>query len=311
VQSLTAKRLESHVDSFLQYLSIERNASQFTIRSYRIDLDKFFRFLQEGSLFTVGRKSIRAFLAHLGELGFKPATINRKLACLRSFFKFLCAREIIQVNPAETLFFLKQPQRLPAVLSFEAIMAAMELADDGSFSGLRDKVILDMFYSTGIRLRELVQLNIDDIDLYGGLVKVLGKGSKQRILPLGRNLMKGLKRYLQQRKDLLLMSSQKEPALFVTEKIRRITPSQVQTRVKKYMRMATNQEDAYPHMLRHSFATHLLEEGADLMAVKELLGHASLSTTQVYTHLTAERLRKIYQQAHPRAERNGDETFKE
>jgi integrase/recombinase XerC len=163
--------------------------------------------------------------------------------------------------------------------------------------------MLELFYATGIRLRELVGLNLEDVDFSNDLVKVTGKGSKQRLVPMGKVTAKTLKEYLKKRQAFLEAPNLSEKALFLNKKGNRMTARQVQTRVKKYLLLASDKDEAYPHILRHSFATHLLEEGADLLSVKELLGHASLSTTQVYTHLTAERLKKIYKQAHPRAEK--------
>ncbi|MFQ5825228.1 MAG: tyrosine-type recombinase/integrase, partial [bacterium] len=183
------------------------------------------------------------------------------------------------------------------------ISTALELPDVSTFDGLRDKVILELFYATGMRLRELVGLNLEDIDFSNDLVKVTGKGSKQRLLPTGKVTARILKEYLRKRQAFLEALNLSESALFLNKKGHRMTARQVQTRVKKYLLSASDEDEAYPHILRHSFATHLLEEGADLLSVKELLGHSSLSTTQVYTHLTAERLKKIYKQAHPRAEK--------
>jgi len=303
VQQLSISRIEAHKDSFFDYLKIERNASQFTLTSYHIDLQQFFNFYRENDYDVIDRNTMRSFLASLSAKQLKPSTINRKLACLRSFFKFLNSREIIKSNPAETLFFLKKERRLPVFFTYETIMKALDLPDTSSFEGLRDSLIMDMFYSTGLRLRELVSLNVNDLDLYNGVIRVVGKGSKERVVPIGKNLNKVTKTYLSERNNYLQSYNIKEDAFFISNKFKRLSPGQVQYRVKKYLSMACQEQSAYPHKLRHSFATHLLDEGADLMAVKELLGHASLSTTQVYTHVTAEKLKNIYKQAHPRADK--------
>ncbi|MFQ5648563.1 MAG: site-specific tyrosine recombinase/integron integrase [bacterium] len=304
MKSLSAKELSVHIDRFLQNLNVVRRASKFTITSYRTDLNQFFEFLNNGEYPEIDRRVLRAYLASLAEAGLKPATVNRKLACLRSFFKYLCAEGVMAANPAELLFFLKQQKQLPKVLRYETILQALNSIDETTFEGRRDRMILDMFYTTGMRLRELVNLNFADIDLYEGVVRVMGKGFKERVIPLGKTLSHHLRSYMKARRDFLLGCVDTDEALFVNQKRKRMTPRQVQTRVQKYLRMASGSSESYPHVLRHSFATHLLDEGADLMAVKELLGHSSLSTTQVYTHVTAERLKKIYHQAHPRAEKS-------
>lgn len=304
MQQLLVSRIKAHQNSFLDYLKIERNVSEFTLTSYKTDLDKFFKFYLQKKHEEIDRKSLRAFLASLAVSQFKPATINRKLACLRSFFKFLNLHEIINTNPSETLFFLKKEQKLPIFFTYETIMKAINLPDISQFEGLRDSLIMDMFYSTGMRLRELVNLDVNDFDPYNGLIRVVGKGAKERLIPVGKNLSKVTKMYLNERNDYFLSYNSQEDAFFVSKRFKRMKPWQVQYRVKKYLALACNEQSAYPHKLRHSFATHLLDEGADLMAVKELLGHSSLSTTQVYTHVTPEKLKKIYKQAHPRAEKN-------
>jgi len=301
VKSLTAKNLPAHIAEFLRYLEHEVRVSEFTLTSYRIDLRQFHEFLTEQESNEISRRTLRAFLAHQSRKGARPATVNRKLACLRSFFRFLAAREIIETNPADTLFFLKKEKKLPAIFNYATILKAFEAIDQRTFEGYRDRMMLELFYASGIRLRELVNLDVSDIQFSSGLVKVTGKGSKERLVPFGRRVESLLKTYLSKRNEQKQAINFDHDALFITSKGKRITPQQVQTRMKKYFLPISNEEGASPHMLRHSFATHLLEEGADIMAVKELLGHSSLSTTQIYTHLTSEKLKKIYKQAHPRA----------
>lgn len=304
MQQLLVSRIQAHQNSFFDYLKIERNASEFTLTSYKTDLDNFFEFFQQNNYRNIDRKTLRSFLSNLVGRQLKPATINRKLACLRSFFKFLNSRKIININPAETLFFLKKEQKLPTFFSYETIMKAINLPDISQFEGLRDSLIIDMFYSTGMRLRELVNLDVNDFDLYSGVIRVIGKGAKERLVPIGQNLSKVTKMYLNERNDYFPSYSSEDDAFFISKKFKRMKPWQVQYCVKKYLVMAGDEQSAYPHKLRHSFATHLLDEGADLMAVKELLGHSSLSTTQIYTHVTPEKLKRIYKQAHPRAEKS-------
>jgi len=301
--SLSVNEVKPQTESFLRYLRVEKNASRFTLRSYQIDLEQFFSYLKEQEALRIDRKAIRDFLARLAHRGLQPSTMNRKLASLRSFFKFLKARGLIESNPAESLSFLKQSKRLPQILSYKIIMQAMSLPDAATFDGARDRFLIDLFYSTGVRLRELTHLNMTDLDLQQGTLRVLGKGNKERILPIGPTLATHIRRYFAARQSHLHVLDVRTPALFIGARGRRLTPRQVQIRIKKYLLMASDSETAYPHMLRHSFATHLLEEGADLVGVKELLGHASLSSTQIYTHLTVDRLKQIYARAHPRAEK--------
>ena len=301
--SLSVNEVQPQTELFLRYLRVEKNASRFTLRSYQIDLKQFFAYLNELEADCIDRKAIRDFLALLAHRGLQPTTMNRKLASLRSFFKFLNARGLVASNPAESLSFLKQSKRLPQILSYKIIMQAMRLTDTATFNGVRDRFLIDLFYSTGVRLRELTRLDVGDLDLPQGTLRVLGKGNKERILPIGPSLAAHMKRYFAHRKSLLATLNIDTPALFVSDGGRRLTPRQVQIRIKKYLLLASDNETAYPHMLRHSFATHLLDEGADLIAVKELLGHASLSSTQIYTHLTVDRLKQIYARAHPRAEK--------
>jgi tyrosine recombinase XerC len=303
VQLLRVETVKGHIDDFLEHLRSEKNASNFTLKAYKTDLNQFVQFLEDTNTGEITKKSLRSFLALLFKGGLKATTVNRKLASLKSFFKFLCIQERLDTNPALNLFFLKTEKKLPFFLNYETIMQALELPDMNTFDGSRDRVILELFYGTGIRLRELVGLNLDDIDFLNGLVKVKGKGSKQRLVPLGKITAKFVKEYLETRKTFLFSLNKSEPAVFINQKGSRLSPRRVQNIVKKYLLLASDKNEASPHILRHSYATHLLEEGADLIAVKELLGHASLSTTQVYTHLTAERLKEVYKQAHPRAEK--------
>lgn len=302
-QSLTVDNLVPYIDSFIRYLKSEKNASEFTLRSYSTDLHQLAQFFEDTDTGEISKNAIRAFLAMLFKGGMKATTVNRKLAAIRSFFKYLSLQEITDTNPTLNLPFLKSPKKLPSYLSYETIFKALDLPDTTTFEGLRDKVILELFYGGGLRLRELVGLNTNDLDFSNDLIKVYGKGARQRLVPLGKTLSKVMRDYLREREVFLRQNGVANHALFLNKKTKRLTPRQVQERVKKYLRLASDNESAYPHILRHSFATHLLEEGADLLAVKELLGHSSLSTTQVYTHLTVDRLKKIYNQAHPRAEK--------
>lgn len=294
--------MHQHIEKYLHYLRCERNYSVMTIDSYRRDLQQFLNFLgtSDTRVTDISRDTVRSFLASLAEKGRARRTIARKLACLRSFFKFLVKTGVLKANPAKAIPSPKLEGRLPSFLSIPTALEVLNLPHKDSVLGLRDRAILEIFYGTGMRLRELVGLNVDDLDLVNGLIKVMGKGGKERLVPVGRKAGAVVKAYLERREELFA-NEQQSKALFLNKGGSRLSARGVQRRVNKYLTLISEAEGLSPHLLRHTFATHLLDSGADLRAVKELLGHASLSTTQVYTHVTIERLRKIYQQAHPRA----------
>lgn len=303
MKSLRVDELHLFIDEFLQHLRTEKNASPFTLTSYETDLRQLGQFLLDMKLEEVSKNSVRAFLATLSKGGLRATTVNRKLACLRTFFKYLCALEIIDVNPAQPFFFLKEEKKLPAFFNYETIVKGIDSIAADNFEGARDRAIVEFFYSTGVRLRELVGVNLNDLDFVNEVVKISGKGSRQRLAPLGKMLAKVLRSYLKARQEHLTALGRSNDALFVNKKGNRVSPGFVRNRIKKIFLPVAGQQQAHPHMLRHSFATHLLDEGADLLSVKEMLGHASLSTTQIYTHLSPERLKAIYMQAHPRAKK--------
>lgn len=302
-QSLSVDDLRRHIDDFIRHLKSERRASDFTLISYQTDLQQLTQFLEDSQLRHVNKNALRAFLALLSRGGLNATTVNRKLAALRSFFKYLALRGIIDHNPTLSLAFLRTDKSLPSYLDFKTISAALELPSDDSYNGFRNRMMLELLYACGLRLREMVGLNLQDVDFSNEVIRVVGKGAKQRLVPLGKATGTNLRRYLKRRKALLKERRTTSEALFLGRRGQRVSPRTVQAVIKRLVLAVSDRDDAYTHMLRHSFATHLLEEGADLLAVKELLGHASLSTTQVYTHLTVDRLKKIYNQAHPRAEK--------
>lgn len=292
--------------SFLEYLEAERNYSSHTILSYETDLIAFCEFLRiEGveNPNDIDRDLLRQFLARLFDEGFSKKSVARKVASLRSFFKFLKRRAAILSNPAIALVTPRVEKRLPSFLDEEAVKELMKQPDRTTPDGLRDAAILEVFYSTGIRLSELVGLNVGDIDGEKGLIKVTGKGRKQRIIPIGREAMSALRDYWGRRQEAregMNRRNDLRPA-FLSDAGERVYPQMVGNIVKRYISKVSELHKRSPHVLRHSFATHLLNRGADLKAVKELLGHESLSTTQVYTHVTTERLRSVYSKSHPKA----------
>lgn len=294
------------VRSFLEYLEIEKNYSSHTIESYRTDLNalqQYARTEEVQSPQDIDKYVIRGFLAHLFDAGFSKTSIARKIASVRSFFKFLKRRNLVDSNPVLNIRTPKLDKKLPSFLDESATQRLLDLPDRKTAVGLRDAAILEVFYGTGIRLSELINLNVGDIDGYAHSLKVTGKGRKQRIIPIGDKAVRAVDEYLKKRirKPLLSGGDGDAEPVFLTDGGKRMYPQIVGDIVKRYMVRATELDKKSPHVLRHTFATHLLNRGADLKAVKELLGHESLSTTQIYTHVTTERLKKVYRQSHPKA----------
>lgn len=296
------------IEQFLNFLARERHYSDHTIFAYQNDLDQFRSYLKNNypelnSLNDINRLHIRAYLSFLYEKDFEPKTINRKLACIRSFFKYWIQQGALRVSPAANIFSLRMQKKLPATLSYPAIESALDSADQGDFQGIRNQLILELLYGTGMRLRELMNLNVMHIDLYNDLIKVKGKGEKERLIPLGSVAKQALTTYMERRHEFLRsIEVSEENALILNKFGRRLSAIGISRVVNKLLSPVSSSGKTNPHLLRHSFATHLLDEGADLTAVKELLGHKSLSTTQIYTRVSIERLRRVYRQAHPKSE---------
>lgn len=328
---------------FLASLQTERMLSEHTVTAYRNDLAQFMQFLkvhfevEDESLIpleSIDALTIRLYLGELLEKGYEARSIGRKLAAIKTFFKFLVSLKVLTSSPASTVATPKTSKRLPTFLSeaqtqklFEETLCAL---DDSTLDGARDKAVLELFYSAGIRLSELIGLNREDIDLEQGFVKVLGKGKKQRIVPIGKSAISALRKYFEVRRnfDTLHRIKNKEhgekitenhsnretapettnptnathtAAAFITEKGVRVYPMLLQRLVKNLLSGVTEQKKKSPHVLRHTFATHMLNGGADLRSVSEMLGHENLSTTELYTHVTFERLKETYNKAHPKA----------
>jgi integrase/recombinase XerC len=293
----------THQQQFLAYLRDERNYSPNTVAAYEDDLRDFRAFLgEEGDLREVDHARIRAYLGALLERGFSRTSVARKLACLKSFFKYLHRTGTLPSNPAHWVATPKLPRRIPHFLDEETVTRLMEQPDRTDPEGIRDAAILELLYSSGIRLSELLALRAGDLDLRGATAKVTGKGNKQRIVPLGRQARGALAAYLEVRGKLLARAGSRDPGrLFVTARAKPMSPKGVNLLMNRYISRVSEIEKKSPHVLRHSCATHLLNHGADLEAVRELLGHESLSTTQIYTHVSVDRLKQIYARAHPRA----------
>ncbi len=292
------------IDRFLEHIENERNLSGHTARAYSSDLVEFARFAEGAGAVEpsgVDHLMLRRYLAHLRDLRLSRATIARKLASLRTFFRFLVREGTLEENPAADMRTPRKERRLPAVLDEGQVRALIEQPDTSDFLGLRDRAILEILYSTGMRASELVGANLDDVDLIGEVIRVRGKRKKERLAHLGSYAIAALKNYLAQRR-----LEPREPlfdrrALIVNRFGKRLTDRSLRRVLNKYFRQAGLQLRVTPHTIRHSFATHLLNHGADLRSVQELLGHESLQTTQVYTHVSTDRLKKVYEEAHPRA----------
>lgn len=300
------KAVEKIVRKYLEYLEIERNYSAHTILSYETDLLRLVQFLRREGIHSfdkVRKESLRAFTGSLLDDGFGQRSVARKIASMRSLFKYLHRRKITEGNPALALITPKVAKRLPSFLDEESVRQLVSLPDQHTPVGKRDTAILELFYSTGIRLSELIGLDIGDLMREEGLIKVRGKGRKERIIPVGRKALTAIDRYLQEKKITPAMIPSKAGGrpLFEIQEGRRMYPQAVGRMVRKYIGAVSEIEKKSPHVLRHSFATHMLNHGADLRAVKELLGHESLSTTQVYTHVSSARMKKVYEDAHPKA----------
>ncbi len=297
--------MQKSVRSFLEYLEVERNYSPNTLRSYDSDLRHFVSYLLSNeirSLEEVRKNLLRAYLGGLLDEGLTKKSVARKIASLRSFFRYAKRHKIVTTNPTLTLISPKLEKRLPSFLDEPAIKRLFDSVDSSTEHGRRDAAILELFYSTGMRLNELIQLNVDDVDFSQGVVKVTGKGSKQRIIPVGRRALQAMRAYIVDRGRLVLDQKQgkEQLPLFLTPKGDRFYPQAVIRMVKSTIGKVSELQKRSPHVLRHTFATHLLNRGADLRAVKELLGHESLSTTQVYTHVSTEQMKKVYRQSHPK-----------
>lgn len=297
------------LDQFLHYISNQRQYSNYTIESYRNDLAQFIEYIENNrsdgqfAVREVDSTAVRNYLGHLLKLGLQKRSIARKLSAIKSFFRYLHRNGVVEQNPVTVVSAPRKDRVLPTVLSINQARQLMETPPEDTFDGIRDRAILELLYGCGLRLGELLNLSLQNIDFPNELIRVLGKRQKERLMPLGSFAKQALKRYLEVRKEEIEQFENPE-IVFVNKKGKTLYPLAVQNMTKKYMTALSEQEHLSPHVLRHSFATHLLDRGADLLVVKELLGHESLSTTQIYTHMSMDRLKKIYQQAHPRADKN-------
>jgi len=294
-------------ESFLDYLRFEKHYSQHTVRSYNNDIGQFFSFIDvhKGSddLNDISITDIRSWIVSMLDEGYSAVTVHRKISSLRTFFRYSMRNGLVNINPAENIVLPKRRKRLPVFVEEASLDNLLDSYNFGEgYSGLRDRTIIEMLYTTGMRKAELIGIGLDDVDMLNGTVKVLGKRNKERILPLLGTFMNNLSHYIAVRNDYY--PGHEEEWLFLTDRGNKLYDKFVYNIVRRYLEMVTTIEKKSPHVLRHTFATHMLNHGADLNSVKEILGHANLSATQVYTHNTFEKLKKVYKQAHPRANKN-------
>ncbi len=299
--------MQEHVDDFLEHLRLECGSSAHTTKAYGEDLACMRTFLKQGNAaaeshprdLTTSR--LRAYLAHLHELGLAKATVARRLSSLKTFLKFLCRAGTLKKNPSIGLRTPKRSKRLPRVLSSGEVDKLLVAPDAAARLGRRDLAILETFYSTGLRVSELVGINLSDLDLDAGIVMIRGKGKRERIAVLGKSAIAAIRNWLSVRGEVETRAPLDRSAVYLNHVGTRITTRSVARILNKHLKRAGVTTAASPHSLRHSFATHLLDRGADIRSVQELLGHRSLSSTQIYTHVSSQRLRDVYEQAHPRA----------
>ncbi|MBW2061256.1 MAG: tyrosine recombinase XerC [Deltaproteobacteria bacterium] len=302
---------ESLVTEFSNYLTIISGRAENTVKAYLRDVREFFRFAAKNrgvhTLEEVTKAEVRAFLFYLHKKN-KNASLARKLSSLRTFFRFMIREGRLTVNPAMEVMSPRQQKKQPGFLNIDEAFALMEAPDTSAPEGARDRAALELLYSSGLRVAELVNLDLDDLDLKQGLARVMGKGGKERILPVGSRAIRALRDYLSVRPELNASGESKESsALFLGRRGGRLNDRVLRRRFEGYICQVSLEKGLSPHSLRHTFATHLLEAGADIRVIQELLGHVSLSTTQIYAHTNMDYLMKVYDSAHPRARKPGTE----
>ncbi len=295
--------MQDSIRDFSHYLMVEKGLSKNTIQSYGHDLRNFEKYVFEsdgGSLLKVDRDAILSFMSLQQRQGKASSSISRSLAAMKQFYRFLVQEELISTDPTADFESPKTEKRLPKVMTLEEVDLLLAGPDLTKPSGRRDKAMLELLYATGIRVSEMISLNVSNVNLENGYVRCIGKGSKERIIPLGSIAAKFVRQFIERGRKSML-KNQKTEALFLNHHGRRLTRQGFWKILKKHAVDSGIKRDIKPHTIRHSFATHLLENGADLRSVQEMLGHADISTTQIYTHITKNRLKQIYDKTHPRA----------
>lgn len=296
------------VSYFLQHIQFEKRLSHHTITAYESDMKQFSLYLQFQYELKMPEKAdsqmIRSWVASMAEEKMDNRSINRKIATLRSYYNFLLRHKVIVADPMLKIKALKTDKSLPRFVEEKPMQTMLDDVEfQNDFVGLRDKLVLELLYGTGMRLSELIGLKIGDINLYNNTLTVLGKRNKHRVIPINKSLIEAINTYLKHREEVVLenVENKDNHYLILTDNGTQAYPMFIQRLVKRYLSLVTSLEQRSPHVLRHTFATHLLNRGADLNAIKDLLGHTSLAATQVYTHNTIEKLKKVYQKAHPKA----------
>lgn len=294
--------MEQYLDHFLHYLIVEKGFSKNTIESYSLDLNRFAEYLKGKGIKEpreIGKFDVRGYLLSLKKKNLSAKSIGRNLSAIRSLIRFLVQESILEINPVEDLESPKMPKKIPEILSLGEIEKLLEQPDLQTPLGVRDRAMLEMLYATGMRVSELTRLPTHQVNVEAGYVLLYGKGSKERVVPLGNEAMNWVNRYLSQARGILAKAKE-SPFLFINRSGKAITRQGFWKNLKQYARKSGILKRITPHLLRHSFASHLLERGADLRSVQMMLGHVDISTTQIYTHVTGERLKKVHKQYHPR-----------
>jgi integrase/recombinase XerD len=289
------------LDSFLSFLQLEKGLSENTIKSYRLDLNRYISFIiQKGKNFdSVTEPFLDQYAAELLDGGLVAASVNRNFSAIKSFHKHLVAENISKIDPTENIDSLKIPKHLPEVLTVEELDLLLEQPDTSTPQGYRDKTIIETMYATGLRVSELVDLKFNNLFFEMDIIRVIGKGSKERVVPIGKSAISYIESYTKNVRPTLIAKGSSD-ALFLNRRGKKLTRSFIWNMLKKYTAMAKIEKNVHPHTLRHSFATHLVEGGADLRAVQEMLGHSNIATTQIYTHLDRDYLKEIHKSFHPR-----------
>jgi integrase/recombinase XerD len=289
------------LDSFLSFLQLEKGLSENTIKSYRVDIDRYITFvIDEGKTFdSVTEKLLNKYIDKLLKSGLVATSINRNFSAIKGFYKHLIEENISKTDPTENIDSRKIPKRLPEVLTIAEIDLLLEQPDMSTLQGYRDKTIIETMYATGLRVSELVDLKFNNLLFEMDIIRVIGKGSKERIVPIGKSAISYIESYIKDIRPSLINKGASD-AIFLNRRGKKLTRSYIWEMIKRYSAMAKIEKNIHPHTLRHSFATHLIEGGADLRAVQEMLGHSDISTTQIYTHLDRDFLKEVHRSFHPR-----------
>lgn len=298
------KPLVQEIDYFLAHLLRERRLSKHTLSAYKRDLDQASHFFEQNEIrdwSVVDSNHIRRFLAELKRQSLSSRSIQRVLSSLRSFYNFLLREGIVEQNPAKVVQAPKAEKRLPSTLDVDQLAGLLDTPNTDTPTAIRDQAIMELFYSSGLRLSELAALNLQDLDMADSLIYVTGKGNKSRVVPIGNKAIASIKAWLHCRNELTVINDR---ALFLSRQGKRLGARSIQQRIKHWGKQKGISDHIHPHRLRHAFASHMLEASGDLRAVQELLGHADISTTQVYTHVDFQHLAKVYDESHPRAKKN-------